>query len=211
MASPFVTKSWYQGNHEYISSADMADLEKRVTDYTDQNTAVQFKKIVSTIPPVAANGFNAIPANGAIGGRILWPETGTINALAVFIGTTSGNIDIGVYDTNGASRTRLASFGTVAAGGANAYQSVVVSLPVVKGNAADLMLAADNATVTFAMQGAANAAQLILPAGWLPVAGAATPNIAPALNGAAFPLPNPITEASFAANVRIPLILARYA
>lgn len=127
----------------------------------------RFPKIAWTIPPQLAYTVSTIGTNGAIGGRVVWPETGIINALGVFVRVQSGNLDIGVYDTSATTRNRLVSTGSTAVAAANTYQTIAVNLPVTAGVSADLMLGCDNGTASFATNTPIDNAQMVLPSGWM--------------------------------------------
>jgi hypothetical protein len=69
--------------------------------------------------------------------------------LSVFIGTASGNVDVGIYSSDGTTLTRLVSSGSTAAAGASAVQTITVaSAALVPSFSYYLAVAPDNATVT---------------------------------------------------------------
>lgn len=74
----------------------------------------------------------------------------TISTIKIYIGTASGNVDVGVYSWDGTTATRLASAGSTVAAGASAIQTLTLSASValVPGKDYFLGFAADNTTVT---------------------------------------------------------------
>lgn len=81
---------------------------------------------------------------------------GTISSIAFRVSTSSGNIDVGVYDDGARPTTRLASSGSTAcpaSGEASVALSSSVSFPV----GGFLAIGADNTTATFGNSQAGNA------------------------------------------------------
>lgn len=61
--------------------------------------------------------------------RVATPKT--IPAIEVYVQTQAGNLDVGIYDFDGANYRRLAASGTVAVAAGGAFQSVALSAPYV--------------------------------------------------------------------------------
>jgi hypothetical protein len=73
----------------------------------------------------------------------------SVTKLSVFIGTASGNVDVGIYSSDGTTLTRLVSSGSTAAAGASAVQTITVaSAALVPSFSYYLAVAPDNAIVT---------------------------------------------------------------
>lgn len=75
-----------------------------------------------------------------------------VSSIVVGIGTSSGNIDAGIYDLVGTTWTRRASAGSTAAAGTNALQTLAMTAPVWLTPGKDWWIAvvADNTTITLA-------------------------------------------------------------
>lgn len=87
---------------------------------------------------------------------------GTINAIRLWIGTSSGNISVAVYrgdGTNGAPGTRVATSGAIASPG-TAMRDVALGSSVTVEVGDWLSLSADNVTVTFAITTTSGATSL---------------------------------------------------
>lgn len=168
-------------------------------------------KILWTVHPMDAYGV-VVPGaiNSGYMSRIRWPETGTIDRIAIFcIATGAGNIDLGVYDTTATTRNRLVNSGSVALV-ANSWVAGTVSLPVKGGDFADLAFGVDNATASVACVAAKHAAMSVLPSGWYPVPLGGSPRLNGYVSTGFFTLPLTIAEASMANDLNYPLIMARY-
>lgn len=152
----------------------------------------------------------AFTANQARGCRVVMPKSGTLSSIAIYLGTSSGNVDVGVYST-AATRLKLWSLGSTATSGltANAWNSVGnPALTVVQGEQYDFTVALDNATATVGESSLAAGGMGILPTGYLP-----GPAAAPKLNWVvptSFPLPASFTEAAIGSSGTgvVPLIIA---
>lgn len=182
-------------------------------DWTSQGLnrfAPQAPALVAPFDPRMPLAFVANSANEAFATRVVIPRTGTLRDIAALIGASSGNLDVGVYDTNGATRARLYSSGSIASPGTGWQILANPNLAVTAGDQLDLVIAADNATVTFGRLILATTAQSQLPADFWPTSGGAAPKLAWS-RGASFPLPASITEASMAASSRAFCIIARVA
>ena len=88
-------------------------------------------------------------ANWALAHRCVAPRSGTLSAIAVYQGTVSGNIDVGVYSISADARTRLWSLGSTAMAGANQWKTLGnPGLTVVEGDLLDFIVSVDNGTAT---------------------------------------------------------------
>lgn len=98
----------------------VADTDARVNSF--YNTS----RIVPTFSPnhyigSTAQGVANLSSNTIRAARVVMPFTGTLFDLSIFVGTASGNIIAGIYNTAG---TRVSQFntGSVAIAGTNAWQ-----------------------------------------------------------------------------------------
>lgn len=91
-------------------------------------------------------------ANAVVFVRVRVSRSLVISTMRTFIGTASGNIDIGVYQSDGTTLTRLSSTGSTPASGTNAIQAIALASPVTPSPGIDyyFAVAADNTTVTLA-------------------------------------------------------------
>ena len=182
----------------------------RILSSHETRYAPQLPALVAPWDPRMANSLaNIGGVNTARGVRVTIPRSGTLVDLAVFVGTSSGNIDVGVYST-AATRARLYSTGSIACPAAGAWAVVGdPNITVYAGQQLDLFLAADNTTATFARFLGAHADQPALPTDFWASDGAA-----PKLSFQAtsvLPLPATIAEASVASTNAEHLIIARVA
>ena len=120
------------------------------------------------------------------------PRSGVVRKLLIYVGTQSGNIDVGVYDT-ASPRAKLASTGSMTCPAAGWREVSVTAFAVQQGVSYEMALACDNTTATF---GHFNGAQATaLPTGWWPTPGGAAPKPNPRIL-TSFPLPATMAEAS---------------
>jgi hypothetical protein len=166
--------------------------------------------IVAPYHPVLAGSNAAAGAAGTIYGlRVVVQQTGVLHDLAAFHLVSSGNHRIGVYDTGDAlagSRSLLYDSGSVALNGtANSWQIAGdPALAVTAGKHLDLVLMADNTTVTFSKAALATSAQALLPAAFLPAPGGALSKVAWAYAiGAYAAFPATILEANCSASAGV--------
>ena len=106
---------------------------------------------VATPTMMVANTTAALAANTGYLQRFRVAAPLTIGRITYFVGTASGNVDVGVYRLDGGDTlTRLASSGSTAAVGAAATHTVplTASVTLVPGVDYYLAFAPDNATVT---------------------------------------------------------------
>jgi hypothetical protein len=151
--------------------------------------------------------FSAVsPTASAVGAsnqgrtlRFVCPKTGTLANLSIYIAVSSGNIDVGIYDTNNAlagSRTRLWSNGSVACGTVNTWQAFTPNLAVTAGVEYDFAISADNNTAAFFKNSQlTNIAGGTLPSTYNVVSGGASPKQY-GIIATQFPLGTAIAEAS---------------
>lgn len=163
---------------------------------------------VCGIHPTLFSGVSNVGgANGGKSLRVVVPKTGNLRDVAVYVGVSSGNVDVGVYST-ASTRAKLWSSGSVACPAANGWGIVGdPNLAVTAGQQLDLWLSCDNTTATFGRVFVTNAAQSTLPTGFWPANGAE-----PKINGQAnsvFPLPSTIAEASITNNSYNIALIAR--
>jgi hypothetical protein len=123
------------------------------------------------------------------------PRSGLLTDLAIYIGTSSGNIDVGVYSTAG-TRAKLYSTGSIACPTGGQWNVVgALSLAVSAGDQLDLVFAADNATATFGrISGGANGLNQ-LPSNFFVAPLGAAPKLSWAA-AASFALPSSFSEAT---------------
>lgn len=152
----------------------------------------------------------AFTANQARGCRVVIPKTGTLSSIAIYLGASSGNFDVGVY-SGASTRLKLWTLGSTATSGLTANAWNVVGNPalsVIQGEQYDFSIAIDNATATVGESSLGAGGMGILPTGYLPGVAAA-----PKLNwvvATSFPLPASFTEAAIGSSGTgvVPLILA---
>lgn len=200
-----------------ILNADVSASAAIVASKLDLTTVDGFTihaGFVSTVPlGEATSTATTGGANSSRTVRVTIPKSGTLHDLAIFPTTSSGNVDVGVYDTGDASsgnRTRLYHSGSVACAAANAWQVVGdPNLVVVKGQQVDICLSCDNNTASFLATAAlsnANIAQF--PTSFLPTTNACSPKkwCTIATN---FPMGTPIAEANMVVTTRGIAVIGR--
>ncbi len=149
-------------------------------------------------------GVSVFATFGQVFSRVVAPKSGTLTTMAMFVGTSSGSVAIGVYDCGEASAgtyTQLLTSGSTACGTAANWQVFSgLSLAVVGGRSYNFALSMDNATATFGRVTGNAAAQNKLPTGFLPVTGGAQPKLSSGQTMAnyATPMPTAIAEATMA-------------
>lgn len=178
----------------------------------DERYARQFPSssaaVVWTVDSRYAGNVTAISANLALGSRVVIPRAGTISGLSVFIGTASGNIDVGVYSVSGTSRTKLYSSGSTAAAGSNAWQSFSPSLVVNAGDIVDFCIAVDNGTVTIGRIADSIGALASLPSGY--DSDASGSEVLTWAKSTSFPLPASFSSVTAASATTVaPIIVAK--
>lgn len=149
------------------------------------------------------------------GWRVIVPETGKLRDMSVFIGTSSGNLAIGVYDTGDASagnRSRLWTSGSVASPGTGWRIIGDPNIDVTAGQMLDVWVAADNTTISLARVASQISAGVGgLPTGFVVAAGGASPKVGghtiPALTSLAFP--STVSEANVTNEQFPPAIIGR--
>lgn len=107
---------------------------------------------IETYNATTASTAGAVVANDANFQRVRVAKPIAVTTMAYLVGTASGNVDLGIYDSSdgGTTLTRLASTGSTAASGSTAIQAIALtaSLVLVPGKDYWLAFAADNATIT---------------------------------------------------------------
>src|SRR5580698_7956871 len=104
-----------------------------------------------TLGPSENNSVNAQGgANRVYMGRVVIPKSGILHNLSIYVGVSSGNIDVGIYDTGDASPgnyTRLNSKGGVACPAGGAWQIIYdPAMAVTAGQVYMFALGCDNTT-----------------------------------------------------------------
>lgn len=156
------------------------------------------------------SGGTALGLNTIYGFRVVVPATGTLAGLACNITASSGNYDIGVYDTSATTRNRLYSKGSTASPGTGWRELGTPALAVNAGDHVDICVVTDNNTfaIDFCL-GGGSAGFGTMPANYLvsPLGGAAKLWWFASVT---FPLPSTIAESSLAVtNQSIPIIVGR--
>lgn len=124
------------------------------TAATDVSALSQTQPPINVLTPLAGfvipSSTGALAASGhCYGCRYVVPKTGTLHDLAIYVGTSSGNIEVGILDTTATTRNRLYTTGSIAAPAGNSWRVVGdPALSVTQGDHIDLYMSADNTTVT---------------------------------------------------------------
>lgn len=110
---------------------------------------------VSTVDGAGVGSLAVTVANQANLALVRVAKPKSVTALTVLIGTSSGNLDVGIYSWDGTTATRLGSSGSTAVGTASTTQTVALTATVVlsPGTNYFFALACDNATATFGRLG----------------------------------------------------------
>ena len=172
--------------------------------------------LIGPIDPRLVSTGQVFVANQMRTCRVVVPKDGEIRDVSVWIVAQSGNIALAVYDTNDASagnRTQLWSSGSVACGGATAWQTIDPGAGTVKvkaGQLLDFAVVADNATASIGRTATFASGINQLPTNFAIAPGGASPKVATTV-ATAFPPPSTIAEASLVANNNVPVIIARIA
>lgn len=173
---------------------------------TDLRVAPNLGRVVWTQDPRAANTVAAATANAATASKVIIPANGTLTDLSIFIGTSSGNHDVGVYDCDATTLTRLYSAGSTASSGTG-WISFQPGLAVTAGQSLFFAWGADNATITRAVSSAGNSSMSTLPAGF-----ASSPSHTTRQSwtlAASFPLPATFTVSGLSTTTASPVMIAR--
>lgn len=137
-------------------------------------------------------------ANDARGVRCIATRSGTVSAVGFYVGVSSGNVDMGIYDTAATTRARFWSSGTTACGTVNTWQVFTVTAGLVRvaeGDHFDVALAVDNATVSVGRLAApTNAGVQLMTAPFLQSQTGAGGNKLAWSIATSFPLPATLTE-----------------
>lgn len=113
-------------------------------------------------PPIMGSGplqpFSVVPSAAATTSAntmrlVRWamPKTGTLSAVNIFVGASSGFVEVAVYSLTGNSRSLVATSLSVACPTANTPASISLSagIPVRFGDQYDIGVVSDNGTATF--------------------------------------------------------------
>jgi hypothetical protein len=140
------------------------------------------------------------------------PQDGTLTDIAVYVGASSGNMKIVVYDTGDTDATiytKIYESSATAVGSAGAWQTITgVGLSVIGGDRLVFGVVADNATAAFGRgDTSVSAAANTLPAAFSPPVGATRIKF-----GASYAITyaspaNTMTETNMAAQTYIPMII----
>lgn len=137
-------------------------------------------------------------ANDARGVRCIATRSGLVSAVGFYVGVSSGNCDMGIYDVAATTRNRLWSSGTTAVGTVNTWQIFTVTAGLVRvneGDHFDVAMAVDNGTVSVGRLAApTNAGVQLMTAPFLQAqTGAGASKLAWSI-ATSFPLPATFTE-----------------
>ena len=230
--APFLGRGSGAGTTGYVQVQDegAALTERQILDFvgpgvtaTDDAGGARTKVTVpgSTISgvfvpfilPLAPSDMVTPGTNTLYGVRWVAPATGTLAGIATYFDTSSGNYEVGVYDTTATTRNRLYTSGNVAFGiGGQWVELATPNLAVTRGDHLDLCIRVDNAIVRIAyLEYAAGIGAAFggpLPAGYLtsPLGGKPVYS----WNATAIAaIPATIAEASLNPYFRVPVLLTR--
>jgi hypothetical protein len=124
----------------------MADIPERgFSDASLTGTNVQ----VPAITAFNVSSTSVWTANDARGVRFIAQKGGKVTEIGFYVGVSSGNVDMGIYDCAVTTRAKLFSSGTTACGTVNTWQAFAVTgVTVNEGDNFDVALAVDNGTVS---------------------------------------------------------------
>lgn len=122
-----------------------------------------------TLGPQEINAVSALGGtNRVYMGRVVIPKSGILHNLSIDIGTSSGNVDVAIYDlgdTTPGTYTRLNSKGGVACPTGSAWQIIYdPAMPVIAGQQFAFAVGCDNTTATFGNKGVGT--MPVLPTGF---------------------------------------------
>lgn len=154
------------------------------------------------------------PSSTAIFVRWTCPKSGTLAGLAFYCGTSSGNFDIGIYDSGDADTTKLTPlYRKTSTATASGWNTAAPGISVVAGRDYHLALVADNATATClrSLSSTPVALSLSLPSGFGALSGGATQPRLAAQRATSFPLPAAFATSDLAqiSGAAPPIFLAR--
>lgn len=168
------------------------------------------QEIQRYVGPYALGQMTGVAALGAAnrtsGCLVSIPATGILKDIIIWVGTSSGNIDVGIYDTKN-PRNRLWSLGTTACPVTTAWANLGdPNIHLQQGQVVDFHIACDNNTATFGQYNRVTSHDP-LPIGV--IAGhEATPYISYQV-ATSFVLPTTLSQANFLASTRVWAIFAR--
>jgi hypothetical protein len=153
--------------------------------------------VIAPVHPHLIAASTSLTANDARGMRMVMPRSGTLKDFAIWIATTSGNVDVGIYDTVSGTAGKLWSSTSTACGTVNTWQVVGdPNLAVTRGQHVDFVIGCDNATAAFGrVPPPVNPLLIQLPTNFMPSPQGALPKFAWRAS-ASFPLPTSFTEAA---------------
>lgn len=97
---------------------------------------------VETVPAYAVLGSSAPGANFLLVHRITrLSEPLGVSQVKLEVATQNGNVDVGVYSSDGSTLTKLGSSGSTAVGSANAVQTIALSASITLQPGVDYYLA----------------------------------------------------------------------
>lgn len=120
---------------------------------TPNDPAGQQMPWVETIPSYLIVVPATAVANQVYATRVRVGRAVTVTTMTIYVGTASGNVDLGIYTSadNGVTLTRVGSTGSTAVAGASANQTISLTTPVTLLPGVDYYLAAavDNGVASF--------------------------------------------------------------
>lgn len=152
--------------------------------------------------------------NNLYGCRVICPTTGILRDIAVFVGVSSGNYRVGIYDTGSVGapgvRTRRFASGIIPVGGSDGWRVIVdPGFDVIAGDELDLAINCDNGSVTLGNVAMVSAAMAQLPAGFIPLTGGAAPKMNWINSPGGFVMPVSVSEAGCVPNTLMFPLIAR--
>lgn len=146
-----------------------------------------------------------------LGARIIIPVSGTLHDIAVYIVSSSGNLDVGIIDTTATTRNRLYHSGAVACPAAGAWRIVAdPALAVSAGDQYDIVVGISSTTASFMRILLDNNNMPGLPTGFDPAPGGGSPIMFWANVGVST-IPATIAESSLSPNANVLGVMARLA
>lgn len=108
------------------------------------------RDFVETIPGSVVTGASTLAANTAYGVKVRVAAPVPVASVSIFVTTASGNVDAGIYESDGTTLTRKASSGSVAAAGAGAEQvlAMTAGTVMIPGRDYYVFVSVDNGTVS---------------------------------------------------------------
>lgn len=150
-------------------------------------------------------------ASRAQGHRVIVPKSGTLNELNIYVGTSSGNIEVGIMDTTVTTRNQLWTSGSIACPAANGWRKIGdPGIAVSEGDHIDFYVNADNTTATFGrITGIATATAAAFPTGTVVSPLGGKPTLVWQGPAATFPLGTTLAETSMGFSSLAPGVIAQ--